>query len=443
MVKLASLAGLAVTATYAFANTEPGEKIIINVPGQPNLDDGISETGEKEPFNPKRFRKRKTQCFAWDRSSDPWIENLLDITWVDLNPEAERTLLLVHGWPGLWSTWSNQIEEFRNDYHLLIPDLRGFGWSSHPGDPENSGTIPDNVGDLVCLLEAAGVKKAVCIGHDWGSQICWEAARSRPDLFEAVTATLPYIPANGPFVPTEALVAHFPKLAYQLYFAKKTKEAYEELEKDIRKTLRSVYRTADTKPPAKFLASQHNLLDAYDEVGLEEPIPFFSKIEEDYLVKVYKVQGFKNTLSFYTKGGKYRSWEFAHNQGNYTIPQPALFILPSEDTVADWAQVSKVIGSAKFVPQLETVVLHTSHWPQLERPKEFNSALRAWLEKLPAVGSVNYTSPAAEEVVGTKREEEHRHPADHGPKLAEGKIVDLDEKIRERAQSQETAHEEL
>jgi soluble epoxide hydrolase/lipid-phosphate phosphatase len=79
----------------------------------------------------------------------------------------------------------------QDDYHLLVPDLRGFGWSSHPGDPENSGTIPDNVDDLVCLLEAAGVKQAVCIGHDWGAQICWQAARQRPDLFEAVAGTLP------------------------------------------------------------------------------------------------------------------------------------------------------------------------------------------------------------------------------------------------------------
>jgi hypothetical protein len=78
MVKLASLAGLAATASLVLA--QPGEKIIINVPGQPNLDDGVSDSGEKEAFNPKRFRKRKVQCFAWDRSTEPWTENLLDIS---------------------------------------------------------------------------------------------------------------------------------------------------------------------------------------------------------------------------------------------------------------------------------------------------------------------------------------------------------------------------
>lgn len=35
------------------------------------------------------------------------------IEYVDINPEGRTTLLMVHGWPSLWSTWSNQIQEFR------------------------------------------------------------------------------------------------------------------------------------------------------------------------------------------------------------------------------------------------------------------------------------------------------------------------------------------
>ncbi|KAG9074835.1 hypothetical protein FS749_013549, partial [Ceratobasidium sp. UAMH 11750] len=172
---------------------------------------------------------------------------------------------------------------------------------------------------------------------------------------------------------------------------------------------------------------------AYEEGSLEERIPFFNKFEEDYLVKVYGVQGFKNTLQFYTHGGRYRSWEFAHNQGNHTIPQPALFVQPSKDSVADWGKVSALVGSAKFIPQLETVVLDTSHWPQLEQPAEFNAALRKWLERLPAVGSVDYTMAAREKAEGKDEEEVHRHGSG-GRRLAEGKIVDLDEKIRERSE---------
>jgi pimeloyl-ACP methyl ester carboxylesterase len=52
------------------------------------------------------------------------------------------------------------------------------------------------VGDLVCILENAGVAKAVCVGHDWGAQICYEAARMRPDLFEAVIGAVVPVSRN-------------------------------------------------------------------------------------------------------------------------------------------------------------------------------------------------------------------------------------------------------
>ena len=32
--------------------------------------------------------------------------------YVDVNPSADATILMVHGWPGLWSNWVNQIREF-------------------------------------------------------------------------------------------------------------------------------------------------------------------------------------------------------------------------------------------------------------------------------------------------------------------------------------------
>ena len=32
--------------------------------------------------------------------------------YIDINPTAQTTLLFVHGWPSIWSTWARQIEEF-------------------------------------------------------------------------------------------------------------------------------------------------------------------------------------------------------------------------------------------------------------------------------------------------------------------------------------------
>jgi hypothetical protein len=35
------------------------------------------------------------------------------IDYVDVNPTAEKSIIMVHGWPSLWSSWGYQIEEFK------------------------------------------------------------------------------------------------------------------------------------------------------------------------------------------------------------------------------------------------------------------------------------------------------------------------------------------
>ena len=53
---------------------------------------------------------------------------------------------------------------------------------------------------------------------------------------------------------------------------------------------------------------------------------------------------------------KYASWEFAQAQGNHTLPQPTLSILPTEDPVADWVLAAKLMKSAELIPNLTTEV---------------------------------------------------------------------------------------
>jgi pimeloyl-ACP methyl ester carboxylesterase len=38
----------------------------------------------------------------------------------------------------------------------------------------------------MCLMNAAKVDRGVCVGNDFGAQVCWEAGRSRPDRFIGV-----------------------------------------------------------------------------------------------------------------------------------------------------------------------------------------------------------------------------------------------------------------
>jgi pimeloyl-ACP methyl ester carboxylesterase len=74
-------------------------------------------------------------------------------------------VLLLHGWPQHWWCWRRIIERLRGHYRLLVPDLRGFGWSEAPGTGYSAiGFASDAVG----LLDALGLTRAHVVGHDWG-----------------------------------------------------------------------------------------------------------------------------------------------------------------------------------------------------------------------------------------------------------------------------------
>ncbi|KZT13278.1 alpha/beta-hydrolase [Laetiporus sulphureus 93-53] len=356
-------------------------------------------------FRPQDLPKKVAHCKALNRATHRLKD--IDIHYVDVNPEAGRTLLMVHGWPSLWHSWKYQVEEFKNDSRLIIPDLRGFGESTHPDDVKSSGTWYDIVKDLLCVLEDAGVDNAICVGHDWGTQLCYQAARQRPDIVSAVLgAAIPYIPFSGDFQPTSALVPHFPRLAYQVFLGETPELAAAELDTDVRRTLRGTLRTVASPTPETFLTSERSFMGAWADVAEIPPIPFFTSEEEDYWVEQYGIQGFDNTLYFYTPANQKRSWEFIHAQLNFTIPQPVLSILPNKasDPVADWEGTAKLMHSADYIPNLTTHIIEGAHWLQLENPTVFNRIARQWLDGLSLKETVTEEAE--------KTEESRKRPAD-------------------------------
>jgi pimeloyl-ACP methyl ester carboxylesterase len=74
-------------------------------------------------------------------------------------------VLLLHGWPQHWWCWRRVIERLHSHYRLLVPDLRGFGWSEAPGTGYSAAGC---AGDAVGLLDALGLTRAHVVGHDWG-----------------------------------------------------------------------------------------------------------------------------------------------------------------------------------------------------------------------------------------------------------------------------------
>jgi pimeloyl-ACP methyl ester carboxylesterase len=98
---------------------------------------------------------------------------------------TEAPILLLHGWPEHWYMWRRVIAALGGERRLIVPDLRGFGWSEAPGDGYDGETF---AADQVALLDALGMERAFVAGHDWGGWTAILLGLLHPDRVERLVA---------------------------------------------------------------------------------------------------------------------------------------------------------------------------------------------------------------------------------------------------------------
>lgn len=98
--------------------------------------------------------------------------------------EKGPLVVMLHGFPDYWYTWREQMEALADGgYRVVAMDLRGYNKSDQPEGVE-AYAMEKLVGDVVAVVEAAGEKRAIICGHDWGGAIAWATAMARPDVVE-------------------------------------------------------------------------------------------------------------------------------------------------------------------------------------------------------------------------------------------------------------------
>ena len=98
---------------------------------------------------------------------------------------AGEPLLLVHGWPQHWYQWRGVIERLADVRRLIVPDLRGFGWSDAPAGPIEPDVFVD---DLIALLDALDIEQTDLAGHDWGGYTSLLLTARHPERLRKVVA---------------------------------------------------------------------------------------------------------------------------------------------------------------------------------------------------------------------------------------------------------------
>jgi pimeloyl-ACP methyl ester carboxylesterase len=91
---------------------------------------------------------------------------------------AGPAVLFVHGSGGHHAAWWQQVADLRDDYTVITVDLRGFGKSDSAFEEFDSRDFPD---DILAVLAAAGVPKAVLVGQSIGAAAGLKAALRAPE----------------------------------------------------------------------------------------------------------------------------------------------------------------------------------------------------------------------------------------------------------------------
>ena len=278
--------------------------------------------------------------------------------------EGEPVLLL-HGFPELWYSWRHQMQAIAaSGRRAIAPDLRGFGDSSSPEAIE-AYDIEQLTGDLVGLLDALEIDAATVVGHDWGSDLAWKFALTKPQRVSAVVGiSVPYVP-RAPAAPTTLMREHIGEDFY-IVWIQEPGAAEAALSADVRRTLatREVWNAE--------WAARHD----------EPPTPpWMSDDDLQLYVDEFTRTGFTGGLNWYRNLD--RNWEQLAAYDGRTIDQPALFITGSRDPVRAFMPHEAMTGS---VTDLRDVVIidGAGHWVQQECPEEVDEALIGFFDKLAA-----------------------------------------------------------
>jgi 2-hydroxymuconate-semialdehyde hydrolase/2-hydroxy-6-oxo-octa-2,4-dienoate hydrolase len=258
------------------------------------------------------------------------------ITTAYLEEGSGDPILFLHGsGPGVSGTanWQYNIPTLAEKFHVLVPDIVGFGATQRPDDITYSlRTWTDHIW---AFLDAHGIKTTAIVGNSLGGRIALQMATDRPDRISRMV--LMGSPGVG-MTPTDGLAAL---------------RAYEPSHDSMRSLLRNYFAV----DPAL-------ITDDLVAIRYEASIA-------DGAFEAYRAMFFDP---------RHKGSELGISEDEVrAIRTPALLVHGREDKVVPMSVSVTMVG---LLPNADLHVFsHCGHWTQIERADEFSTLISDFLAR--------------------------------------------------------------
>jgi len=165
---------------------------------------------------------------------------VLDTGYVEMGPASGPAVILLHGWPYDIHSYADVAPALAEaGYRVIVPHLRGYGSTRFlSSDTKRSGQPVAVAADIIALMDALKIEKAVLGGYDWGARTANIMAVLWPERCKAMVSVSGYLigsqAAGKVPLPPKAELQWW----YQFYFAtERGREGYAKNRHDFNKLI--------------------------------------------------------------------------------------------------------------------------------------------------------------------------------------------------------------
>lgn len=297
--------------------------------------------------------------------------------------KAALPVVMCHGFPEIGYSWRHQLPAIAGaGFRAIAPDQRGYG---RTGGPKGEDAVPlydmqHLTDDLVGMLDALDIEKAIFVGHDWGGMVSWQMPLRHPTrVAGCIGVNTPFLP-RSPIDPIAGMKMVYGEDMYIVFF-QKYGVAETMFDADVPRSLRFWYRkSAMTLKDFDALPAADKNLSFTKGFATDENLwpgsALLTPEELAYYVECFEESGFEGGIGWYRNFT--RNWEKSEGQIE-KVNVPCLMISAANDIVL---RPELANGMEQYCPDLEKhVIPDCGHWTQSEKPAELNAIMVDWLQR--------------------------------------------------------------